>query len=442
MSSSSFKLSLPIATLININITLGSGIFINTFILTKYAGALSGFTYALIGILLLPLILTFTQLLRRYPAGGFYTFGQQGISPLIGFLSAWSYFVGKLTSTIMALHAAMSLLQTLFPTLQHFSTLSLDVFVIIIYTLLNMLNVQQGSQIQVAFTAIKMIPIFFIVFSGFFLIQPANLAAPNFIWNGFLATIPLALYTFYGFEAACSISQLIDKPEKNAWKALLISHLVATGIIILFQIFLYAGSGPEIRLFGNSYLNTFPIFIHTCFSALSPIAKAKLIGIMHIAIVSSALGSSYGVIYSNGWNLHILAKHKHTFFSNALSRLNSNFVPYWCIICEALICFGYLILTRGNQLALQQTGVFALTFTYLLSVLAYWAVTKRAGNGQLLPVVSLGIVLFLLIMCLRNFILLGILPLISFSAVLFFGYWMFKSTPGRFTKPLSNLDRD
>ncbi len=65
------KLSLPAAILININIMLGAGIFINTPDLAQRAGWLGFLAYALIGILMFPLILTIAELLRRHPTTGF-----------------------------------------------------------------------------------------------------------------------------------------------------------------------------------------------------------------------------------------------------------------------------------------------------------------------------------------------------------------------------------
>ena len=54
--SRSQKLSLFSAILININIMLGSGIFINTAVLTQQAGSLGALVYPIVGLLLFPLL--------------------------------------------------------------------------------------------------------------------------------------------------------------------------------------------------------------------------------------------------------------------------------------------------------------------------------------------------------------------------------------------------
>ena len=49
--------------------------------------------YILVGILMLPLILSIAQLLRLHPAGGFYTFAQKEINPFMGFLSGGAIYI-------------------------------------------------------------------------------------------------------------------------------------------------------------------------------------------------------------------------------------------------------------------------------------------------------------------------------------------------------------
>jgi len=102
---------------------MGAGIFINTVELSKRAGLLSSFMYPLIGILILPLILAIAKLIQLHPSGGFYVFAQKEISPFVGFLSTWSYFIAKLASASLMIHVAMSLITQIFPTLLNFGSL-------------------------------------------------------------------------------------------------------------------------------------------------------------------------------------------------------------------------------------------------------------------------------------------------------------------------------
>ena len=125
-----YKLSLPTAILINVNIMLGAGIFINTPTLAQRAGLLGAFMYLLVGILMLPLILSIAQLLRLHPAGGFYAFGQKEVNPFIGFLSGWSYFTAKLASCMVMIHVSVTLIQNIFPLLNSVHPFALDLAVV------------------------------------------------------------------------------------------------------------------------------------------------------------------------------------------------------------------------------------------------------------------------------------------------------------------------
>lgn len=82
---SKHKLSLGTAILVNVNIMMGAGLFLNTVVLSQRAGMLGCFSYILIGLLLLPLIASITTLISMHPDGGFYTFGAKEINPFAGF---------------------------------------------------------------------------------------------------------------------------------------------------------------------------------------------------------------------------------------------------------------------------------------------------------------------------------------------------------------------
>ncbi|MFC1843031.1 APC family permease, partial [Candidatus Dependentiae bacterium] len=185
------KLSLPVAVLININIMLGTGIFANTVKLAKHAGALSSLSYIIIGLLMLPLVLSIAKLTGMYPDGGFYTFGKKEISTFAGFLAAWGYLIGKLGSGAFMAHVSLKLIQHLVPVLQNINILTLDAIVIGGFVLLNMLNIKAGGKIQTGFTILKLVPISFAILFGLFLFEPSNLSSIHRVWEGIPSSLPL-----------------------------------------------------------------------------------------------------------------------------------------------------------------------------------------------------------------------------------------------------------
>jgi len=356
-------LSLPAAILININIMLGAGIFINTAVVAQRAGVLGAMCYALVGVLMLPLILSIAHLLTMHPTGGFYAFGKKEINSFAGFISAWSYFVGKLASAMLMIHISVLLLQQLIPAIAAYNPLIIDGGILGLFIALNMFNMQTGSAIQVVFMMFKIIPIIFAVLAGLVLFNGAHIGTQHRLWAGIPSTLPLVLYAIIGFEAACSLSSKIRDAHKNASRAVLISFAIVIAITCLYQFLFYAALGTTLA--GHvDYRQVFPALIANVLPHTTTAAN-MLATILHLAIASSALGGSYGIIYSNTWNLYTLAQYKHTLLPNVLTRLNRNNIPWVCVLIEGAVCLMYLFTSRGNQIPLQLTSVLGVAFQFV-----------------------------------------------------------------------------
>ncbi len=421
----SHKLSLFSAILININIMLGSGVFINTVLLSQQAGSLGALTYILVGILLFPLILGMSQLLKcNLPGGTFYHFGL-AFSPFIGFTSSWSYFVAKLASFTLSIHVCISLLQQVIPLLSTINTLLLDAFTIVLFMILNTLNLKMGQSIQYAFIILKLIPLLFAILTGILLFSPTSFNTTTALWSGVPASVPFVLFAFIGFEASCSLSQSIKNSDKNAAKAILISYLAVVSIVVLYQLMFYGALGPKLTQLG-SYLEAFPTLIQYFSSNIK--TQHILISIMNIGIASSALGASYGMMFSNSWNLYTLAHHKHTFFPHILGTFNKHNIPMWCVITEGIIALLYLILSKGYQVSLQQVGAFGSIVAYTLSSFALLKIeyTQATHRSKIIPFLSIISCLILMSSFIWNIYFQGVSALlVFFFFLLFAGISMF-----------------
>ena len=111
-----------------------------------------------------------------------------------------------------------------------------------------------------------------------------------------------------GFEAICAISNKIEDAERNGPKAIMISFSVMMILVFLFQFLFYTTLGQTLADQAN-YLGAFPALLQKLFPS-NPALTHKLQALFHLAIASSALGGCYGILYSNNWNLHILAQNK------------------------------------------------------------------------------------------------------------------------------------
>ena len=428
MKSSDYKISLFAAILININIMLGAGIFINTAELAKRAGVLGAFGYPAVALLMLPLILSVAALLRLHPGGGFYQFGAREIAPFAGFISSWSYFVGKLASAAIMIHASVLLSQQVIPAMGACNGLFIDMMVLTCFTLLNLLNVRIGSSLQALFMGMKMVPIIFVVLLGLFFFSGVNLGEAHWVWEGLPSVMPLVLYATVGFEAACSLSSKIENAEKNAPRAVLYSFGFVVCAAFLYQLFFYGVLGDALARLVD-YRAIFPAFVTAIFSG----NRHVLAALLQLFAASSALGGSYGILFSNNWNLHTLAQHGHTFGSTLLRRLNAHGIPAACVVIEGAVCAFYLVVTRGNQIPLQQIAALGCVLAFLISALSLLTSRMRAGVlvRVLIPSLALVSCVVLGANCVQQLFLTGLAPFFYFAVLLTLGVGMFLATAVR-----------
>ncbi len=423
------KLTLWQAVLINVNIMFGTGIFINTVNLAQIAGFFGFISYSLVALILLPLIFSIAALLKIHPKGGFYTYAAKELTPFLGFVSSWSYFISKISSATLLIHVFSLLIQTIILPLQGIDPFILDFIIIAFFVWINRYGLQTGAHISYLFIFLKLIPIVFAILSGFYLINHWSIPPDTLLWSGIPATIPLVLFAFIGFEAACSISSAIENPEKNAARVVLYSFGFSILITILYQLIISLSIGPELMK-QFSFLDVFP----TLFSTLFPkptVATVHLLNILHIAGASSALGGSYGMIFSNSWNLYTLAKNKHTFFEKLLSWRNDYNIPFACVIAEGILCVLYLLVTQAHQITLQQMSVLGCTVAYTLSVISLLSLQMRKQVRVIKPIIPLlafGSCMLLLGTCIRNSFFWGTYYLLVYGTLMILGIGMYAYT--------------
>ena len=370
------KLSLQAAVLVNINIMLGSGIFINTVLLSTYAGAASPLVYLIVGLLFFPLIYTMAQLMTLHKGGTFYDFAKE-IHPALGFISSWTYFTAKMASCFLSMHVFVTLMQQIFPVLAPLSPLYFDAAIIALFVWLNSFNLKMGSSIQASFLVLKLVPLLFASITGLFLCKISFFGMSDFIWTGIPVSFPLVIFAFSGFEASCSLSSNIQDPEKNGPRALFISYSFVLLLAVTYQALFYGSLGSVLGQLVN-FKQAFPAL----FSAAGFLPKSSLFlsCIAHIGIAASALGASYGIMYSNAWNLHKLAQNNHIFYASSFTQLSKHGVPFACIVAEAILACFYLAITQGQQVPLQQISALGSTVAYSLSVLSCFVLYKKRNK--------------------------------------------------------------
>lgn len=426
------SLSLLTTTIISINIMLGTGIFINTVNIARFAGALGFLTYALVAVLLVPLIIAIGTLLFRFPNGGFYTYSAKTLSPLLGFISAWAYFTGKLASAGLLVHVFSTFITTLLPALNAIPVLGLDLIIIALFSWLNTFNVTTNASIMYTFLFLKATPIATALLSCLYLFKHWSLPPSTFLWSGIPLGVPLVLYAFTGFEACCSLSNSIENPKVNGPRAVFTSFAIVVAITLAYQFLFFATLNTTLMAQTN-FWGAFPALFASLLPN-NPWLAHHAANMVHIAFAISALGGSYGILLSNHWNLFTLAEHGHTFFKPVFTWRNSHNMPVFCIVAESIICAVYLIFTNGNAVFLQQISVLGCTIAYTLSILGLVKshyTTQRIKNYSIrtwVEVLALGSCCILLAACVRGLLVNGASSLVLFIGIVCAGFAMYTLT--------------
>jgi hypothetical protein len=110
---------------------------------------------------------------------------------------------------------------------------------------------------------------------------------------------------------------------------------------------------------------------------------------LNLLIAISALGSFYGILYSNSWNLYNIAKKGLFIFNDRISKLNSFAAPVYSLIIEAIFIILYILISKADYISLQQVSAFGSISAYTISSFALLKLSRRYLNLKYLAYASL-----------------------------------------------------
>ncbi len=409
------------ALLININIILGTGLFINSGILVEKAGIYGAFSYLFVGIVLLPLVLAISVLLKKYPNDGFYGFGNQTMGPLFGFMAGWIYFFAKQNSAVVAIYVFGSMIQEIFFKSIIINNALLTFLLIVLFSYLNMQNMKTGLLFQNSLMIGKAIVTFGIIISGLLFFKSLNLTVTPLVIGDCFSTVPLVLFSLLGFESICSVSMHAQN-SKSLWKTIIGSYITIIIIYCTYQTIVFGFLNGTIHTM-ISFQETFA-HIAEKISIHSGLSSQLLTQLFYTCIAFSALSGGYGILYANQWNLYILA-HAKSFWGHSLFVIKNNAqMPFYTSIAQLLICTSYLIISQQKLYILQQSSAFGCTLTYGLGCL-FLLHSSQNFFEKSISILGLCSALFLLIACINNFLINGFSSFIIFNGIIIMGIGLF-----------------
>lgn len=406
------KIPAWIAIVINANIVIGSAFFLGAGRIAALNGALAPVAWLLCGLILLPLVIVFARLAMLYPqAGGLYVYSQKQLGTLWGFISGWGYYIGVIAANAAVLHAFSTELQKIATPAYFLNSLGLtgmrfDVFLVLVFTIVNLFNIEFLERAQIVFAILKSIPLLLVLVSLPFLFNGQNLATAPVDWSSLFTTIPWVFFAFIGIEACCAITDKIQDGQKNAGRVILTSFAIIMAIYTILQFALLCIHGA---VDNNPFLTILPKLTN------NPTIIQLGSSVLSFALLSSFLGGFYGMFYYNNWNLFVMGQERSILFSRYLTLTNKGQVPWVCVLVQSALVL--LLLTISNtDYYLVTIGDFGTAIAYLLSVASFLRISR-----SFVGFCALASCFILMYICADNLLSSGIYNIVPFILIILGG---------------------
>ena len=244
------------ATMVVIGGIIGSGIFINPYIVAKEldSSVLVLAAWAAGGAIALAGAFSYAELGALFPrAGGQYVYLRDGYHPLAGFLYGWALLALIESGAIAAVAITFATYSLRLIGRPDIATVPVAVASIVLLSIINYLGVKPGSRVLNVFVVLKVAALGLIIIAG--AVAPgspgwwsaaretsATAATTALAFGG--ALIPI-LFAYGGWQNANYVAEEIDNPRRNLPLSLLVGTLAVVVIYVLVNVIYLRALGLE-----------------------------------------------------------------------------------------------------------------------------------------------------------------------------------------------------
>ena len=352
---------------------IGSGVFLLPAALAPYRGvSLLGWIISAGGSI--ALALTFARLARLHPAsGGPYVYTRLAYGDLAGFLVAWGYWISIWTANAALAVAFVGYLSPIFPAIARTPALGagLAIAAIWLLTIVNVLGVKVAGRVQIATTALKLIPLVVVGIAGVIAFDPSHFVMTPIAGTGsghlgkdIMATATLSLWAFVGLESATIPAEHTVDAGRTIPRATIVGTLLTTVVYLVATV-------GVMSLIDPATLGASPAPFADASRAIFGSGAAAIIGL-------GAAISCFGAL--NGWVL-VVGQLPRTIAQDGLlppafARLSHRGTPAFAMIVAASLSTLLVAMNFTRGLVALFTFVILLS---TLSVLVPYTFCSLAG---------------------------------------------------------------
>jgi APA family basic amino acid/polyamine antiporter len=356
--------------------TIGIGIFVLPASLAPYGlNAMLGWGITVLGMTLLARV--FAQLAREFPtADGPYTYIERTTGSLPAFLAIWCYWVSCwITNAAIAIGLA-GYLGNVLPALAGVAPAVQGVALLWLFVIVNLLGVRAGGRVQVVTTALKLLPMVFIIGLGAWLLltEPAvytrQVPATPISFEALLAASTIALFAMLGIESAAVPAGRVRDASTTIPRATMFGTLLTAAIYLgVSSIALLLLQQDELARSSAPFADLLDQYVGE--------GKGRVLSLF---VVISGLGAL------NGWTL--LASEltasmgRHGFLPAPVQKLNARGAPAVSLVLTGVLATGMVLMNYSKSMVDTFTFL-SLVVTaanlplYLLCAIALVVLTRR-----------------------------------------------------------------
>lgn len=371
MTTSPQKIGVTTATIVGMNAMIGAGIFSIPTAIASHVGPASILAFIFVVISIWFMAISIARLAALFPQeGSFYIYTKQWAGHLGGMTAVSAYLTGLLIAMGLLCKQAGIYLNLFIPSIDPYI---LGILILGILVVINMFGIklsQLGQQILIACTLFPLIATIILCFSKANLLNLLPFAPYGF--TNVMKATRIVIFSFFGFECAASLFNIVENPAKNVPKALAYS-IIFVGIIYTLFVSSIILALPTASL-TNPHLRVSDILL-----MLFPESN-WMIRLIDFSILSAIVGTVHSMIWSSS-NLWIdIVKKMRNPWAHCLLR--KNIINTYTSVLTMGICILLSYLLLENMNAFFNLTALCIVFAYITSMITLLTIKQKWKNQQ------------------------------------------------------------